>query len=361
MALTIFLIVFAIINGIYFLYYSKLSFTDISADIQSEDYPVSLIVCARNEAENLRQHIPFWLAQDYPNFELIVVNDHSNDETLDVIKWFAKKDSRVIVVDVKQNENFLGKKKYALTLGIRKARYSRLLFTDADCKPAGNSWIRSMTSRLSNEKQLVLGYGGYNKTKRLLNALIRFETVMTAFQYFSAALRGHPYMGVGRNLAYTSNLFYDQSGFTSHIHVDSGDDDLFVNQAATPKNTAVCLCPESFTHSIPKQKWSSWIRQKARHSTTAHYYSLTQKLILGLYYFSNLAFWFTLICGLLINWPLFLAIGLGRMILQYALLSKGFKRLGERDLIWALPLLDLFLVLMQLVIFISSFKKTVWK
>ena len=361
MVLAILLIVVAIINAIYFLYFSKLSFTDNRKGTRSETFPVSVIVCARNEADNLRKHIPFWLDQDYPNFELIIVNDHSSDETLEVIESFARKDERIAVVDVKHNENFWGKKKYALTLGIRKARHSRLLFSDADCKPAGNSWIRSMTSLLSSKKQLVLGYGAYNKRKGLLNALIRFETVMTAFQYFSAALRGHPYMGVGRNLAYTSNLFYEQSGFTSHMHVDSGDDDLFVNQAATAENTAVCLSPVSFTHSVPKQKWLSWIRQKARHSTTARYYNPAQKLILGLYYIFNLAFWVILIYGLIINWPLFLAIGFGRILLQYTLLSSGFKRLGERDLLWALPLLELFLVLMQLVIFISSFKKTVWK
>jgi len=268
---------------------------------------------------------------------------------------------RIVIVDVKHNENFWGKKKYALTLGIRKARHTRLLLSDADCKPSGPNWLQNMTGQLNQEKQIVLGYGGYLKKPGLLNALIRFETAITAFQYFSSALLGRPYMGVGRNLSYTSNLFYEHAGFTAHMQIESGDDDLFVNQAATSQNTTVCLTPESFTWSIPKDSWRTWIRQKARHSSTAYLYKPFEKFWLGLYFVSNLAFWLILIIGLTLNWPLFLALGLTRFLFQYLLLAPGFKKLEEGQLLWALPLLELFLVLMQLVIFINSFKTIRWK
>jgi len=359
--LTILFIVIVVINTGFFLFYSRFSFTNFKTRPTAKKYPVSLIVCARNEAENLKRHIPAWLSQNYPEFELVLVNDHSADHSLEVMESFAAKDDRIVIVDVKHNENFWGKKKYALTLGIRKARHTRLLLSDADCKPSGPNWLQNMTGQLNQEKQIVLGYGGYLKKPGLLNALIRFETVITAFQYFSSALLGRPYMGVGRNLSYTSNLFYEHAGFTAHMQIESGDDDLFVNQAATSQNTTVCLTPESFTWSIPKDSWRTWIRQKARHSSTAYLYKPFEKFWLGLYFVSNLAFWLILIIGLTLNWPLFLALGLTRFLLQYLLLAPGFKKLEEGQLLWALPLLELFLVLMQLVIFINSFKTIRWK
>jgi glycosyltransferase involved in cell wall biosynthesis len=359
--LAILFVVVVVINGLFFLLFSTFSFGMEPAAGNTGQYPVSVIVCARNEAKNLKKNIPLWLEQDYPDFELVLINDDSSDDTLKVIEYFVEKDNRVVLVDVKRNEKFWGKKKYALTLGIRKARHTRLLFTDADCSPASRSWIARMATLLSTEKQIVLGHGAYQKQAGLLNALIRFETTMTALQYFSSALLGRPYMGVGRNLAYTSNLFYEQAGFTGHIQIDSGDDDLFVQQAATAENTALCIVPDAFTYSAAHSSWRGWIGQKARHSTTAYHYRWLEKGWLGLYYLANLSFWILLVTGLTYNWHLFIAIGLCRLAFQYLLLGRGFKRLQEPGLIWAIPFLELFLVLSQLVIFIGSFKKRHWR
>ncbi|SDW94777.1 glycosyltransferase [Aequorivita viscosa] len=353
-----------LINCAYYLLFAKFSFSKISNKTQSEEQPVSLIVCAKNEAENLQKHIPFWLNQTYSNYEIILINDASVDDTLEVMEHYAEQDSRIQIVNVKNNEAFWGNKKYALTLGIKRAKNDRLVFTDADCYPASEEWLSKMVANFSDKKQLILGYGAYERQPGFLNKLIRFETLMTAVQYFSYAQAGTPYMGVGRNLGYTSRLFYEKNGFMSHIKVVSGDDDLFVNEAATSENTAICITPEAFTYSLPKEKREKWFRQKRRHYTTAKLYKPMHKFLLGLYYFANLLFW--ILSGIILFTPLWmfgLGIILTRFLIQYTIIGKAAGKLKEKDLIIFIPFFELFLILTQLSIFISnrSEKNTQWK
>lgn len=354
----------ALVNCAYYFLFSKFSFLKITEKTTSDNQPISLIVCAKNEEENLQKHIPLWLNQKYPNFELILINDASTDETLDVMEHFAQLDSRIQVVNVRNNEAFWGNKKYALTLGIKRAKNDRLVFTDADCYPATQEWLSSMANHFSDKKQLVLGYGAYEKQRGFLNKMIRFETLMTAVQYFSYAQTGTPYMGVGRNLGYTSTLYYEKNGFIRHIKIASGDDDLFVNEAATSTNTAICVNPESFTYSLPKKKRKKWHLQKKRHYTTAKLYKPIHRLLLGLYYISNLLFWLLSIFIFFTQyWKFGLAIIILRIMIQYIVIGKAAKKLREADLISLIPFYELFLIITQMSIFISNSdeKNSQWK
>lgn len=355
---------FALLNCAYYLLFSKFALLKTSETAPSEKYPVSLIICAKNEAENLKNHIPRWQQQQYPNFEIILINDASADDTLEVMEHFAENDPRIQIVNVKNNEAFWANKKYALTLGIKRAKNTRLVFTDADCYPASDGWLATMASRFSDEKQLVLGYGPYEKRPGFLNRIIRFETLMTAVQYFSYAQAGTPYMGVGRNLAYTSNLYYENKGFMSHIKIPSGDDDLFVNEAATSKNVAICTAPEAFTYSLPKKKKKKWILQKKRHYSTAKRYKPKHRFLLGAYYVGNLMFW-VLAAAIMFTkyWHLGLAVVFTRLAFQYLIIGNAAKKLKEADLIPFIPLFELFLVFTQLSIFISNSgeKNAQWK
>ncbi len=348
----------------YYILFSKFSFSLPQKSKKQEITPVSLLVCSKNEAENLKTHIPFWLEQEYPDFEIILINDASYDDTLEVMESFAENNSCIKIVDVKNIEAFWGSKKYALTLGIKKATHQQLIFTDADCRPSSKNWLREMASHLKDEKQLVLGFGAYQKLPSLLNRLIRFETLMTAVQYFSYAKAGNPYMGVGRNLGYNSKLFYDNDGFMSHMDIPSGDDDLFVNQVATKKNTAICFSEDSFTYSIPKKSWSDWFLQKKRHVTTANHYKFKHKFLLGFYYISEILFWLmSLVTLLFIDWKIPVLIIAFRFLIQYIVIGKAAKKLNQKDLIPLLPIWELLLVFIQLTIFISNStsKPVKWK
>ena len=266
------------IQLIYYVFiFGKFSFTKLQT-ANPKNIPVSVIVCAKNEAENIQKYIPLLLSQNYPAYELVLIDDASSDETRDLFEAIEKQHNFVKLVKVDNNEAFWGNKKYALTLGIKAAKNEYLLFTDADCYPQSQNWIAEMTAHFTSTKTIVLGYGAYEKVKNsFLNKIIRFETLLTATQYFAWAKLGKPYMGVGRNMAYTKEVFKSTNGFKSHYSLMSGDDDLFIQEAAKKRNYTIQLDPDTFQYSAAKEDWESFVLQKSRHYTTSPRYKVFKK------------------------------------------------------------------------------------
>ena len=341
-----------------FLYY--LSFLTLKVKKSNTEtkelLPVSIIVCCKNEQNTIQKLVPKLLEQNYPEFEIILVNDNSTDGTFEILQDFEKKHTLIKVVNVNHSEAFWGNKKFALTLGIKATNYNNLLFTDADCIPSSKNWIKEMTSLFSSKTDIILGYSGYiYKEKSLLNKLIRYETLLTAAQYLSFAKLGIPYMGVGRNLAYKKDLFLEVNGFASHMKLKSGDDDLFVNQNGNRKNTAIIFSKDSFTSSIPKSNFKDWIYQKRRHVTTSKHYRNIHKYLLGAFYLSQVFSYFLLLL-LIFTIPLkvILSLFIGRLIIISLILNTVSKKLEEKKLIPYLVVLEPLLVLIQLYIFVRN-------
>ncbi len=285
------------------LFYHLFFFHRLASTIQKGDFAevpmpieapgVSVVICAWNELDNLKKLIPVLLNQDYPIFEIIIVDDRSDDECYDFLLYESFKHSNLKHIRINDTPDHIASKKYALTLGIKAAIYDVILLTDADCMPESKSWIRLMASRVQDPTQIILGFSPYRFRKGFLNFLIRHETFYTAVQYMSFAIAGIPYMGVGRNLVYRKSLFIDHKGFRSHLRVVGGDDDLFVGEVATAKNTAINLVPESFVYSEPKHTFKAWFRQKRRHLAVGKKYRFRNKFLLGLYSLGQLLFWLT--------------------------------------------------------------------
>ena len=246
----------------YIIYYSRIIFYRSKKNIDDLKEPVSVVICARNEEQNLEKNLPSILTQDYPNYEVIVVNDCSEDESEFVLERFQKKFKHLRTTTIKPDEKFYHSKKLALTIGIKAAKYEHILLTDADCYAESNRWIEKMKSNFSEKTDIILGYGGYKREKKLINNLIRFDTLFIAIQYLTFALAKKPYMGVGRNLAYKKSVFFKNKGFASHNHVASGDDDLFINQVANKKNTKIEISKESITRSIAESTLTEKSYQK---------------------------------------------------------------------------------------------------
>lgn len=329
--------------------------------------PVSVIICARNEEENLSRHLVTVLEQDYPEFEVVVVNDCSYDASEDVLKEYALKYKHLKVITVKEDENHEHGKKFALMVGIKGAKYEQLAFTDADCMPSSNQWLKNLCSHFSDEKKIVLGYGGYEKLPGLLNKVIRYDTFYIALQYLGFAALGLPYMGIGRNMAYKKTLFFKNKGFAGHYHIQSGDDDLFINEVATGKNVSIEVSPESLTTSKVKRTFQKWIRQKRRHLTTFKYYSKrsrAQLFILGL---SQYLFFISFVILLAIQFEPYIAmIAFGvRLTLQFIIFNSAMKKLKEKDLLILAPLLEIGLMLFYPIfsfgnIFVKKSRWTKW-
>ncbi|MGM0529913.1 MAG: glycosyltransferase [Bacteroidota bacterium] len=295
--------------------------------------PVSVIICARNEEANLEKNLPAVLEQDYPEFEVIVVNDGSSDDSDMVITRLQKQYNHLLTTEIGNDRKFTHGKKLAVTLGIKKAKYDWVLFTDADCYPAGKNWIRSMAKNFDEKTSIVLGYGGYKAHRGLLNTLIRYDTVTIALQYLTYALAGFPYMGVGRNLAYRKKLFYDNKGFAGHYHLNSGDDDLFVNKTARGHNTCVQISRESSVVSEPHRSFNQWFKQKRRHLSTAYHYRKKTKWRLLTEIYSRIIFYVFFVLSLIFFSEYFvysIGIFVFRAVVQLFVYKNFMKRLGEK-------------------------------
>jgi len=287
---------FYFLNFIIQLYYYLFVFNKVSRykhkDEEIPKLPVSIIICARDEAHNLKKFLPSILTQDYPDYEVIVVNDCSSDKTESVLNEFCELFPLLRYTTIKKDIKFTHGKKLAQTIGIKAAKNDILIFTDADCYALSNKWVERIQQNFSPETEVVVGFGGYIKNDTFLNKLIRYDAVFIAMQYFSFALAGHPYMGVGRNLAYRKSTFFNNKGFASHFNIESGDDDLFINQVADKKNTRIEISIDSQTRSIPKTTFNKWLKQKSRHNSTFRYYKSLHKTLLAIEIISRFFFYF---------------------------------------------------------------------
>jgi len=250
-------------------------------------------------------------------------------------------------------------KKLPLTLGIKGAKFEHLLFTDADCKPASNQWLKSMSSNFTSKHEIVSGYGPYKKKKGFLNKIIRFDTAWIALNYFSFAKAKLPYMGIGRNMAYTKNVFNTVSGFKSHYALSSGDDDLFIQEAAKKGNYTINLDPDSFCYSTAPKSWSSWMRQKSRHYTTTERYKVIKKLLLGIYPLSLLLMLFSFVTLLFDSNFIWLTLAVFGFILavKWLILGKALMKLNESKYIAYLPILDIAYAILAPAMYYSIDKK----
>lgn len=369
MIFTVLFFAFIAIVIIQFIYYigifGQFSFAK-NQSITPKKVPISVIVCAKNEAENIKKFFPLLISQDYAEYEIVLIDDASSDETLDLFETYEKQYPNIKLVKVQNNEAFWGNKKFALTLGIKASKYEYLVFTDADCYPVSKDWLKNITSQFTMKKTIVLGYGAYDKIKNsFLNKIIRFETLLTAVQYFSWAKIGKPYMGVGRNLAYKKEEFFNVRGFMDHMRVRSGDDDLFINQAATKTNTTIIYTPESFTYSPPKKSYSDWFNQKRRHVSTAKLYKSFDKFQLGLYFISQLLF-FVLAIILLsfqFQWVIVVGVIVFRYVFCWISLGYSASKLKEKDVMYWYPFIELVLIFTHLNVFFTNLfsKPKDWK
>jgi glycosyltransferase involved in cell wall biosynthesis len=366
--LELFFIVYCLITLVQLFYYGwffrRLAFYSPTEKNQSQQHPVSVIICARDEAARLVTHLPGALVQTYPStHEVIVVNHNSQDDTRFLLDEFKKTFKGLHIVNLEHEAIGIPGKKYPLSMGIKEARYEIVLLTDADCIPASEFWMQKMQDGYDNGIEVVLGYSPYKKGSGVLNKLIRFDTFHTALQYLSYALAGQPYMGVGRNLSYKKDVFLRNKGFSAINHLPGGDDDLFINKVANKDNTAIVVDPDTFTLSEPKKTFGEWFRQKTRHHSAAKYYKPLHKFLLGLYAASHALFYPLLIISLFFDWQAALSLYGVRLIVQGIVFQKSMRRLGEEDLFPWWWLLDIWMFPYYLIFSSAIWKKprTSWK
>lgn len=320
--------------------------------LDEELEPVSIVICARNAYEYLTELIPSLLRQDYPNFEIVVVNDCSDDETEEYLKELTRREPKIKPVQMKQHLNFFYGKKFPLSMGIKSAQNDLIVLTECSCMPNNENWLRSIVNCYGNNTEVVIGYSPYVQKKGIVNKLIRFDALQQGLLYMSSALAGHPYMGIGRNLSYRKELFFRNKGFISHYTTSVGDDDLFINQVAKKRNTEVLIDPENTIISSPTNSFKLWMRQKGCGYSTISKYNGGTRLYLSLFYISQFLFYasfIALLCmkpafaitnGTALYIPILVFLFILRLGTQFFIYNRASKRLGEKGLIPGLIFYD---------------------
>lgn len=348
----------------YLLVFSRLYFYRSKERIDSPKMPISVVICARNEAAQLRKNLPPILKQNYDTFEVLVVEDASEDNSAEVLAELQVQFAHLRMISISPDQKITNGKKQALSIGIEAAAYEHILLTDADCFPASPNWISSMAASFSAENQLILGVGPYILHKNLLSGLVAYETALTAQQYLSYALWDMPYMGVGRNLAYSKSLFRQAGGLAQHFYLPSGDDDLLVQQAALRTNVSICLSKESLMYSDAPRSWKSWLRQKTRHYSTGKHYRPAHRFFLGTFLASKLLLYPAWVTAIILSPNLSLLIG---MCTYQVFVSGSLLILKKKSGIpvswWLSPVLDPLYALSTVVLgLFSTFRQTAhWK
>lgn len=302
--------------------------------------PVSIIVCARNEFDNLYKNLPLLLAQNYPLFEVILVNHQSIDDSKYMLYAFKQEYPHLHIIEISRNEHLGFGKKLPLSLGIKGAKYDHVLLTDADCEP-GPNWLQSMAGQFTSKNEIVLGYSPVKPEKGWMNLWCRFDTAWIGMNYLGAARNGFGYMAVGRNLGYKKELFYAVNGFKKHYSIASGDDDLFF-QTIAKSNYSPHFEEDSFVYTEGKKSWSDWVTQKRRHLSTAPHYKVFKKAMLGIYpltlFLMGLSF-LTLLWD--DKWRWFsLAVFAFVVLVKWAVQSWVFSKLKESRLAPLIPVLE---------------------
>ncbi|WP_321436777.1 glycosyltransferase [uncultured Bacteroides sp.] len=311
--------------------------------------PVSVIISARNESENLQKNLPYVLEQDYPNFEVIVINDGSTDESEDVLTIFEEKYTNLYHTFTPDGARYISRKKLAITLGIKASKHNWLVFTDADCRPASNDWLKLMARNFSPRTDIVLGYSGYEQEKGWFQRKVAFSNLFMSMRYLGFALINKPYMAIGRNMAYRKELFFKNKGFSSHLNLQRGDDDLFINEVATPFNTRVETSPNAVIRMEPAYSFKSWKEEKVSYLATSHYYHGLQRYWMGFETTSRLLFITATIAAIVVGAINMQWIVLGIAILAYILryvmqaiiINQTAADFGEKKYYLTLPLFDI--------------------
>lgn len=359
------MVVFAIQLVYYLFIFSKFSFAK-KTTVSQNNVPISVIICVKNQEDTIQKHIESILEQNYSNFEIVLIDNASSDGTLDIFEEYEKQYANIKLVKVENNEAFWGNKKFALTLGIKAAKNDYLLFTNPNCYPTSTDWISEMSSHFTSEKTIILGYSSIQKVRNsFLNKLIRFENVLSATQVFSWAKAGNPYTGNGTNLAYKRDEFFKTNGFINHMKIRTGEDSLFINQAANGQNTTVCATKNSFVLSDESPNFSQWI-----HSTRITYSHFSKFKFIDnfknyLFFISQLLFILLPIILLVsqYQWIIVASVILLRYISTWIVLGFSASKLNEKDVMYWYPIIEIVTLFIQLNIFLTNkvSKPTDWK
>lgn len=335
--------------GLYSKLYTHSKKTAYTTDVNTGNPPLSVIIVAKDSAHELQENLPFILEQDYPEFEVIIIYDRPADACDETLKLLKEKYPHLYHTFIPDSARYISHKKLGITMGIKASRHEWLVFTEPNCRPQSDQWLKQMARNFTPATEIVLGYSNYEKRPGWFNKKITFDTLLNSMRYLGMAVTGHPYMGTGRNLAYRKTLYYKQKGFASHLNLQRGEDDLFINETATAHNTRVEASPESVMRITMPVSKRIWREEKISYTATSRWFKGYARYLMGFETFSRLLFHVTSIATITISIPLdqwiisviILLLWIIHFVMQLLIFKKTSTALGEQKFCALLPVFGL--------------------
>lgn len=298
------ILLFFIIQLVYYLWIYRKPYAYERKRDKSQPVPenlpsVSVVIASKNESENLEKFLPLILEQDYPQFEVVVVNMGSTDETDVLLKALNQKYTNLYHTYVPAEAEDVNNKKLALTLGIKAAKNDVLLFTEAYCAPVSDKWIQEFAKEFSKGKDIVLGFCRLEIEKKVgMRKFILYDNLVHGLKYLSLAILGKPFMGIGRNLAYKKEIFFENKGFSPILNIEAGEDDLYINKIVKDKGVGVVVSPESMTRSDVVNSFFTWRSLKSKYLYAKQFYKGMSSFVFGFETFSKYMFYLSVMAGI---------------------------------------------------------------
>ena len=360
----IFVVLFGIITFLELIYYyvifARFSFHKKKKAVSIQQVPVSVIMVVKDAAGVLLKTLPRLLNQQYAQFEVVIVNDNSQDETKLLVLEYQQQYKNIKLVDLDSAVTTIRGKKFAISMGVRCASYEHLLFTDPECTPSSSHWLGKMAENFVGQTRIVLGYSTYQKRNNPFNRMLHFDTLLNAVEYFSLARIHSTYRGDFKNLAFTAPLFDKQRGFATHNHISYGEEDIFISRAATKNNTAIEFSPDAVTVLQRASNFRYWKDHKLGLFYTRKLNTFKNRFLLNGYAIINLLFYIALTFAILFTLSdmilliVTLSIAAVRLISQYLVFGFAAKRLNEKQVIPCLLIYDLIFAILNPLYFISA-------
>lgn len=344
----------------YYLIYARFSFQRKKPQKSFYQPPVSVVMVAKDAAGVLLKTLPKFLNQQYGDFEVVVVDDNSQDDTKLLILEYQQQYTNLKLVELDTAVTTIRGEKFALSMGIRCASHPFLLVTNPECAPSSTHWLEKMAGNFEGGKQIVLGYSTFEKKNNPFNRLLHFDNLLNAIQYFSLARIHSPYRGDAKNMGFTEQVFTQQRGFAKHNHISYGEEDIFISRAANKNNTGIEYTPDAVTILQRGALHHYWKDHKQglyytrRYNTFRNRFLLTSYAIINLLFYVALAFAIVYSIGNILLIAVTAGIAAVRVISQYFVFGFAAKKLNEKQVIPGLILYDLLFALLNPLYFMDA-------
>ena len=332
--------------------------------------PISIVVVIKDETDYIDNTLPLLLSQEYDNdYEVVVVNDTPDlEQTIDSLKELEERYDNLYVTTIKKDRSFKHTHKLALTIGIKAAKFDNILITEPKSAPISNEWLNYMAYGFTNKKSLVTGYPCISHTPGFTNRFARTVNIVSSLLSLSRALGGKPYKLSGCNMGYNAELFFNSKGFNRYLRLNSGENDLFIQQIRKSADTNVILNPKAVTV-INTEGWNfrNWYNCRKFETYTFRYYPASVKFYIRTETYGKLFFWLSTLTLLILQTPIFwiaaAALILIKIVTIVLTLKKLSSRTGEKIPYITYLLYDIFAPFDQLILSLSrniSPSKDLW-